>query len=115
MAWISLTDLSQLKHIQLESFSKTQCIFKHSTRCSISSMAYERLNQNIELLSNRADFYYLDLLKHRDISNAVQELFSVAHESPQILVIHQGECIFEESHLGIQPKEIMEQISNIPL
>jgi bacillithiol system protein YtxJ len=113
MPWISLTDLSQLKLIQLESFSKTQCIFKHSTRCSISSIAYERINQQIELLSNIADVYYLDLLKHRDISNAVQDLFSVAHESPQILIINHGECIFEESHLGIQPKEIVEQISTI--
>jgi bacillithiol system protein YtxJ len=76
-------------------------------------MAYQRMDQNIEPLSRVADVYYLDLLNHRDISSAIQDIFSVAHESPQILVINKGECVFEESHLGIQPREIIEQVSKL--
>jgi bacillithiol system protein YtxJ len=55
------------------------------------------------------DFYYLDLIKHRDVSNAIASLFQVHHESPQILVIKNGECIYEESHYGIMMDDIVEQ------
>jgi bacillithiol system protein YtxJ len=54
-------------------------------------------------------FYYLDLLNYRAISNAIAEKFSVYHESPQILLIKNGECNYDESHSGIQMEEIVEQ------
>jgi bacillithiol system protein YtxJ len=54
-------------------------------------------------------FYYLDLLNYRAISNAIAEKFSVYHESPQILLIKNGECNYDESHGGIQMEEIVEQ------
>lgn len=111
MAWIPLLDISQLEDIRNNSFSRTQCIFKHSTRCSFSGIAQHRLNEEIENLSQLADFNFLDLLKHRDISNSIADKFSVQHESPQILIISKGECVFEESHLGINPTEILSQLN----
>ncbi len=54
-------------------------------------------------------FYYLDLLNYRTISNAIAEKFSVYHESPQILLIKNGECTYDESHGGIRMEEIVEQ------
>lgn len=109
MNWISLTDIAQLDSITNNSFDTPQVIFKHSTRCSISSMALNRLER--EEAPTNADFYYLDLIKHRDISNAITDKFDVYHESPQILVIKNGECIYDESHQGINMNEITEQIA----
>jgi bacillithiol system protein YtxJ len=109
MNWISLTDIAQLDSITKNSFDTPQVIFKHSTRCSISSMALNRLER--EEAPTNADFYYLDLIKHRDISNAITDKFDVYHESPQILVIKNGECIYDESHQGINMNEITEQIA----
>jgi len=54
-----------------------------------------------------ADFYYLDLLQFRDVSNHIASSFQVHHESPQILLIKKGECIFEESHNAIDMDEII--------
>ena len=56
------------------------------------------------------DFYYLDLLEFRPISNTIAELFGVHHESPQILLIKNGECTYEETHNGIRMEEIIEQL-----
>ena len=107
MNWIPLTDLNQLETIQDLSFTTPQVIFKHSTTCSISKMSLARLERSEAPTS--IQFYYLDLLNYRTISNAIAEKFSVYHESPQILLIKNGECIFDESHGGIQMEEIVEQ------
>ena len=110
MNWIPLTDVQQLDLIQQNSYSTPQVIFKHSITCSISKMALSRM-ERAEAPEN-IQFYYLDLLNYRAISNAIAEKFKVFHESPQILLIKNGECIFDESHGGIQMEEILEQAAN---
>ena len=106
MQWIHLTDEEQLKQIITKSGTKPQVIFKHSTRCSISSVAFQRLQKAKQ--PEGIDFYYLDLLAHRPLSNKISEVFKVHHESPQVLVIRDGRCIYDESHLGISMMDIVE-------
>jgi len=107
MNWIELNNQEQLNAIREKSDLKPQVIFKHSTRCSISSMALNRLER--EDAPESIDFYYLDLLKNRTLSNEVAEFFNVFHESPQILLIKKGVCTYDESHQGINMQEIIEQ------
>ncbi len=108
MIWIDLhTDL-QLQQLTDLSKTRPQVIFKHSTRCSISSMAKSRLERSNQLDS--ADFHFLDLIKHRSLSNKIAEDFAVNHASPQVLLIKNMECVYEESHSGIDMDEIAEQI-----
>ncbi|HEY0065730.1 MAG TPA: bacillithiol system redox-active protein YtxJ [Flavisolibacter sp.] len=106
MHWIHLTDEEQLKSIISKSQMRPQVIFKHSTRCSISAVALQRLQKSQQ--PAEIDFYFLDLLANRSLSNKIAEVFKVHHESPQILLIRNGECIFEESHLGISMSEIVD-------
>lgn len=108
MNWIDLNNMQQLAAIKELSKTRPQVIFKHSTRCSISTMAKNRLERNEQPES--CDFYYLDLIKYRSLSNQVAEDFAVAHESPQVLLINNTECIYEESHSGIQMEEIIKQM-----
>lgn len=107
MNWIEITELQTLDAIKKLSYSKPQLIFKHSTRCSVSSMVRNRLEKGDE--QDGVDFYLLDLIKHREISNTISEIFHVHHESPQALLIKNGECTFSESHYEIRLEEIMEQ------
>jgi bacillithiol system protein YtxJ len=55
------------------------------------------------------DFYFLDLIKYRNISNLITEQFSVYHESPQLLLIRNGECVYDESHMGISMDELADE------
>lgn len=107
MNWTSLTDEQQLETIKEESKSQPVVIFKHSTRCSISSMAKNRLDR--EDAPGDVKFYYLDLIAYRSLSNKIAEVFQVYHESPQVLLIKNGECTYDESHNGISMAEIEEQ------
>jgi bacillithiol system protein YtxJ len=105
MHWIHLTDEEQLKKIISKSQIRPQVIFKHSSRCSISAVALQRL-QKVDQPAD-IDFYFLDLLANRNLSNKIVDLFKVNHESPQVLVIRDRECVYEESHLGISMDEIV--------
>ncbi|OIQ97381.1 hypothetical protein GALL_206410 [mine drainage metagenome] len=107
MNWIELNSVDELERIKQKSFTTPQVIFKHSTRCSISSMALNRFEKNESPAT--IDFYFLDLIAHRNISNKISEEFNVAHQSPQVLVIKNGKCVFDESHSSIYFDEIVEE------
>lgn len=104
MNWHPIKAIDQLDEIKAASFTTPQVIFKHSTTCSISRMAFNRF-ERAEAPEN-VDFHYLDLLNYRQISNAVAELFQVHHESPQVILIKDGECTYDESHYGIMMDEL---------
>jgi bacillithiol system protein YtxJ len=106
MNWKILETESQLEEIAQKSFERPQVIFKHSTRCSISHMAKSRLERSHT--PENFDFHYLDLIAYRPVSNKIVNRFGVDHESPQILLIRNGECIFDESHNGILMDDILE-------
>lgn len=102
MDFIPLNNLSHLSEIGQKSFSKTQIIFKHSTRCSVSSWVKKTLESEVKGFKDEDfDIYYLDLLQFRDVSNAAAEKFGVRHESPQILVIRNGKCVHHASHSAV--------------
>ena len=109
MNWMDLTNEFELDMIKASSNQKPQLIFKHSTRCSISSMAKNRLGRSLQ--PEGIDFHFLDLIKHRQLSNKIAEDFAVYHESPQILLIKNGECVYDESHSGIDMNDILEQVA----
>ncbi|HOZ84922.1 MAG TPA: bacillithiol system redox-active protein YtxJ [Niabella sp.] len=109
MSWLSLDGVPQLEEINAKSFVKPQLIFKHSTRCAISSVIKNRLSK--QPLPAHIDFYYLDLIRYRSISNTISEKYKVLHESPQVLLISAGECIFDESHGSIYIEEIIQKTS----
>ena len=107
MNWITLTSESQLEEIRTVSAQEPVVIFKHSTRCSISAMVKARLER--AGAPKGLNFYYLDLISHRTISNRIADDFAVEHESPQVLLIRDGQCVYDESHTGISMDELMEQ------
>jgi len=110
MNWKQLTSAEGLALLTKQSEVTPQIIFKHSTRCSISVMAKGRLEREAE--PSRGVFHYLDLLQHRDISSSVSDAFQVHHESPQVLIIWKGECIYDESHNAIDMSDI---VANLPI
>lgn len=108
MKWIPLESIEQLQEIKsAEGYS---ILFKHSTRCSISMMAKKRFELDWDTLPENTPIYFLDLLNYRDISKAIAELFHIHHESPQLLLIKDGECIYHTSHGEISAEETAEQM-----
>jgi len=106
MNWINLTTMSELDKIKEDSYQNPQFIFKHSTRCSISKMVLSRFESTN--YSASLSVYLLDLLNYRDLSNQIADDFNVKHESPQLLVIKNGECYKHSSHTSIHQLNLFE-------
>lgn len=108
--WELLNTTDRLEAIKEKSTEKPQVIFKHSTRCSISSMAKRRLERTWNIEDEKADIHYLDLIAYRSISNLVADDFGVTHESPQILIIKDKQAVFHTSHSDISTDVIEENL-----
>ncbi len=96
--WNPITTEEQVREIVEKSNEKPQIIF--------SAYAKERLVSGNDVLIAKADFNYLDLLSYRSVSNFIAEELSVIHQSPQIIVLKNGEVVYRVSHHSIQAEEI---------
>ncbi len=108
MNLIALTNESQLTAIVNDSTSVV--LFKHSTRCSVSNMAWKMFQQ--EWNNNESPVYYLDLLNYRSVSNAIASQFQIEHESPQVLVIKNGVCVYHATHQAIDAAIVQAALQN---
>lgn len=109
---LELNTQNQIIEINDLSFSKPIIIFKHSTRCSISSAALNRF-EKVYANENKAELpvYYLDLIKFRDISNFIAQHYQVEHQSPQTLLIQNGKCTHHASHFEIDLEDIKNSLT----
>ncbi|GLB52438.1 thioredoxin family protein [Neptunitalea chrysea] len=98
--WVPLESIEQLDTIVDESKEQVVAIFKHSVRCGISAMV-KRGFENHENSNSGVKLYYLDLITYRPISNEIADRFGVVHESPQLIIIKNGEAIKATSHGSI--------------
>jgi bacillithiol system protein YtxJ len=103
-SWNELSSESQF--LQLLEDKKPFAVFKHSTRCSISSMAKSRIERDYDLSEDELSLYYLDLIQFRNISNLIAEKTTVVHQSPQLIVVKNGVVIYHASHNSISVDEV---------
>lgn len=116
MQWLflkSAEDLEQAIELSASTQVDAVLVFKHSTRCSISRMALERLERNWKTSGQIVPMFYLDLLSYRDISNQIAERFQVVHQSPQVLLLKNKTCFYHNSHSAISAQEILDEIDRV--
>lgn len=111
MNWTQLENEKGLEEAKRLSADQPVIIFKHSTRCPVSHMAlswFER-SWNEEEMEGITP-YYLDLISYRNVSNKIAEDFGVQHQSPQLLLIRNGQCTYHCSHSSISYKELQKEL-----
>ncbi len=113
MNWIALTNNAQLEKIKLDATGKSIAIFKHSTRCGISRMVLKNFEREFNLSEDQIDMYYLDLLNFRELSNEISKIFDLTHQSPQLLLIKNGETIYNASHSDIQADKLKDLVKSM--
>jgi bacillithiol system protein YtxJ len=112
LAWNLLERPEDLEAAIALSYNQPVAIFKHSTRCSISSVAKDRLERSWDFPEDIGPImFYLDLISYRSISNEIAERLKVHHESPQLILIRKGEAIYDASHNYISVAELKEALS----
>jgi bacillithiol system protein YtxJ len=106
VAFFTLDKMEQFDEIDEISATKPVVIFKHSTRCSISRMALKQFETEFQFPEEKINWYVLDLLNYRDLSNEIASRYHIVHQSPQIVVIRNGKAIFNESHDSISAEDL---------
>lgn len=99
--WIPLKHPAQLEDIIKLSAQHACVIYKHSPTCSISSMAKYRLEGKWNFEEEDLHTYFVDVIHDRSLSQLIAQTFGIRHESPQLLLIKDGQCIHNASHLDI--------------
>lgn len=110
MQWQIIDSPEKLSEAIELSLRKKVAIFKHSTRCSISSAAKDRIERQWHFDEKSICLYFLDLIKYRALSNQVSEITGIAHQSPQLIILQNKKAIYDASHSGIMPRFIPEEV-----
>jgi len=106
LPWTDVTSVDQLHTVLETSSDKPVLLFKHSTRCSISSMALHSFENEWSSENERCQLCFVDLLSHRDVSNEIAQATGVQHQSPQAILIKGNEVLYHASHSGISAGKI---------
>ena len=109
MNWITITDESEIQTIfKSEDYA---IIYKHSPSCMTSLMAYRQLKAEVQKATEiDIPLYIVDVLKNRKEARAIADAFDVRHESPQILLVKAGACVYDTSHENVSLKAVLKHV-----
>ena len=93
----------------------TIVLFKHSTRCSISSTALHRLQGFCNEVTQPISAYIIDVISQRNLSNEIASILSIKHESPQLFILRDGKLLYHNSHFGINKADLVSTINKVNL
>ena len=111
--WSVPEEATQVSNILENSTDRPQLIYKHSYRCATCMFAKKRVEEIAERIKEQAELHFVDVVKSRPISNRIAEALDVRHESPQLLLVHQGEAIWHESHGQITSEAILGELKKV--
>lgn len=99
--WNDIKTKADLEYAILKSNEKKVIIFKHSTRCFISKTVLKNFEKEVEISDKKVEYFLLDLLSYRDLSEEITNRFGIEHQSPQMIVLENGKVIQNASHQSI--------------
>lgn len=109
LKWMTLETSADLAALDRQSFEMPVIIFKHSSRCAISRMALQLFERTYS--GKKESAFLLNVLESRPLSDAIAMQYGTKHESPQILLIQKGCCIYSKSHSDIDAAEVQNILS----
>jgi bacillithiol system protein YtxJ len=112
ISWKDLKSENELHFVIQKSYDVPIAIFKHSTFCEISTLVKSRLELQWDIPHDALDVYCVDLHAHRPVSNEIARRLGVLHESPQLIVIKDGQPIYDASHADVNVEELRNALDN---
>lgn len=112
--WNVLTDEAEVAAVLEASAKRPQLLYKHSHTCGICHAAKEQIDESLDEIKKRADTHFVNVKKSRPVSNRVAADLDVRHESPQVLIVRNGECTWHKSHWSIKGDDIISALNGAP-
>ena len=111
---VPIEAIDELDKLLNESQNRPLLLFKHSYTCGISAEALDELLSHIDVAKeNAARYAVITVQTHRDVSNAVSKRFGVRHETPQALLIRDGQVVWSASHFRVTANAVREALKAV--
>ncbi len=85
-------------------------VYKHSYRCAVCSFSQSRVESVLDELADKANFYFVDVIQNRPVSDRIAQLSGIRHASPQLIIIRDGKVVKNASHGEITAELIREEV-----
>lgn len=109
--WNELTSVEEVDELVLASNAKPQVIYKHSNRCAVSYLSRINLEKISPDIMKLVDLYRVDVIRDRPISKYISEKLKVRHESPQLIILKDGEVLWHGSHYQVNLDKMVSALS----
>jgi bacillithiol system protein YtxJ len=86
---------------------ETAIVFKHSTQCPISAAAHAEMEE----LAGRRDIYLVKVIESRQVSDAIERITGIRHESPQVIVLCKGKSVWHASHRDVTAEAVEQALA----
>ena len=109
-----LTTLQGWENCLAQSEQHPIMLFKHSTRCPISSSAYDCVQTFLDNAPEGCPtFFLVKVVESRPISNAIAETLCLVHKSPQIILLDHRQAVWSTSHYNITEANLRAAIADL--
>jgi bacillithiol system protein YtxJ len=102
--FVKITDTKAFEELAHRSNERPVIVFKHSLTCPISAAAYDQMTKFA------GEIALIEVQRARELSTEIQNRLGVAHESPQVIVLRNGEVVWNASHFEITADAVAEAV-----
>ncbi|AET67868.1 bacillithiol system protein YtxJ [Desulfosporosinus orientis DSM 765] len=106
MIFREIAATEDLENVLAESSQGKVLIFKHSTTCPISARAWREVQKFMADTTAAIQVIMIKVIESRPVSNFVAESMKVQHQSPQALLLSNGQVVWHASHQGVNQADI---------
>ena len=103
--FVRVTEPGAIEKLTEQSKERPVVIFKHSLTCPISAAAFDQM----ELFEGSVSL--IEVQKARELSNEIEARLGVRHESPQVIVLRNGQVVWNASHFKITSDAVAKAVS----
>jgi bacillithiol system protein YtxJ len=109
----ALQGIDELDSVLKESRQRPLLLFKHSYSCGVSAEALDELLAHLAAARPGARYAMVTVQTHREVSNAIAHKLGVRHETPQALLVRDGEVVWSASHFRVNAMELEKALDRV--
>lgn len=99
-----ITEATAFEELADRSKQRPIVIFKHSLTCPISAAAYDQMTRF------DGDVALIEVQRARQLCNEIENRLGVAHESPQVIILSNGQVVWNASHFKITADAVADAV-----
>lgn len=103
--FVKVTDTKGFEELAARSKERPVVIFKHSLTCPISAAAYDQMAEFA------GEVALVEVQRARELSAEIENRLGIPHESPQVIVLRNGQVVWNASHFRITAGVVAEAVA----